>query len=166
MKLIISLLLATIFIGCMTTEKATSFLKKEDKLDDVCAENFPVKDSLIKGDTVLVIDTLVNTDTLETFEVFRDTVHHTITLPAKIITKTRTVIDTIIRQDNAKINALQDDLRDRDKTITERDKKISALEIKLYDMTGKRNKWRLWFWILVAIAGTYSLLKIKRIISF
>jgi hypothetical protein len=166
MKVTIFLFVSFFMIGCMTTEKATSFLKKKDKLDDVCAENFPVKDSLIKGDTVTVVDTIVNTDTLETFETFRDTVHHTITLPAKVITKTRVVTDTVIRQDNAKINALEDNVRDRDKTIGERDNKITVLGEKLSDMTGKRNKWRIWFWVLLGAAGLYTLLKLKRIISF
>jgi hypothetical protein len=166
MKYILMIIASICFIGCLTPQKATDYLKKKDKLDDVCAENFPVKDSLIKGDTTIVTDTLINTDTLETFEVIRDTVHHTVTLPAKVITKTKVVTDTIIRQDNAKINALQDDIRARDKTIGDRDNEITKLKSDYEDMKGKRNKLRWWLYIIAGAAGLYIALKVKKIIPF
>ncbi len=65
-------------------------------MDDLCAEMFPVKDSIIKGDSVLLFDTLfiegeITIDTMVTKDsVFITTVKR---LPAQTITKTIYKVD-------------------------------------------------------------------------
>ena len=66
---------------------------------DYCNRIYPCKDSVIKGDSVIVYDTLWgNTvDTITEVKVFEDTVIVTkvIQLPGKVITKTITITDTM-----------------------------------------------------------------------
>lgn len=164
MKLATILLSVFLLSGCLTSKKATDYLKKKDKLDDVCAENYPAKETFIKGDTITVVDTTYSTDTLDIYEVVRDTVHHTKFLPGKTITKTKTVTDTVKVVDNALINSLQDDIREKNAVISERDNTITQLR-KDYDaMKGSRNKFRWWFFIVVGAIGAYTFLRIKKII--
>ena len=151
--------------GCMTAEKATAYLKKKDKLDDACAENYPVKDSIIKGDTVVTTDTLTEFEIYIDTTVVKDTVYITRMMPSKIITKTIRLTDTVIRRDNARENVLQDQVRDCTDLQLQLIAKNTALEEKVSDMTAKRNKWRLWFWILVGAIGTLTVLRLKKIIS-
>jgi hypothetical protein len=44
-KLIIILTLSSLFASCMSIEKAISYLEQKGKLDDVCANKFPVNES-------------------------------------------------------------------------------------------------------------------------
>ena len=142
-------------------EKAVQRLLARDKMDDYCADLFPVKDSLIKGDSVVIFDSLYlpgenTTDTL----IEKDTVRITITktLPSKTIIKTVYKTDTIIRQDNAALNALRDDNR---KLVD----LLAAETAESKKQKGRANKFLLWFLIAVGAGAMYIFLKFKKIIK-
>lgn len=131
----------------------------------ICADQFPVRDSLIKGDTI------TTTDTLEVFDIRTDTVRSldTITITrykTNTVTNTRTIRDTIIRENTARVAAQAGIINEKDATINKRDLRITELTASLDDMQGKRNKWRLWFWIALGAIGAYTFLKIRKLIPF
>lgn len=149
--------------SCLTTQKAKDFLKEKDKLAEICAETYPVKEVFIKGDSVTVLDTLyVGENLFDTlYYTIKDTVTRVITktLPAKIITKTIHVTDTIVKENTARIEDFNIQLRNKDieNGILKADR----------DNWKSKAKQRFW-WLLIAIGamGAYTILKIKKIISF
>jgi hypothetical protein len=64
--------------------------------------------------------------------------------------------------DRAREKQLQGIIDQKDNTITARDKRITELEAKVK----AKNKWIWAFWILVLIAGLYTLLKVRKLIPF
>lgn len=149
--------------SCLTTQKAKDFLKEKDKLAEICAETYPVKEVYIKGDSITVLDTLyVGENLFDTlYYTIKDTVTRVITktLPAKIITKTIHVTDTIVKENTARIEDFNIQLRNKDieNGILKADR----------DNWKSKAKQRFW-WLLIAIGamGAYTILKIKKIISF
>ena len=137
--------------------KATQRLLARGVLNDICAEIYPVKDSIIKGDSVLVLDTLyipgeISTDTL----IEKDTVRITTTktLPSKTIIKTVHVIDTIVRENTANIEACKDDNR----------KLIDLLTVKTKESDtwkGKAKKRNIIIFILAGAIGMWTFIKLK-----
>ena len=149
--------------SCLTTQKAKDYLKEKDKLAEICAETYPVKEVYIKGDSVTVLDTLyVGENLFDTlYYTIKDTVTRVITktLPAKVITKTIHVTDTIVKENTARIE---------DFNIQLRNKEIENGILKAdRDNWKSKAKQRFW-WLLIAIGamGAYTILKIKKIISF
>ena len=138
-------------------------MKDADALAKICADEFPVKEVFIKGDSVLLFDTLyVGENIFDTvYKTFNDTVTRVITktLPAKIITKTIHVTDTIVKENTARIEDFNIQLRNKDieNGILKADR----------DNWKSKAKQRFW-WLLIAIGamGAYTILKIKKIISF
>ena len=166
-KILLTIGLAVMIIGCLssclTTQKAKDFLKEKDKLAEICAETYPVKTEYIKGDSVTVLDTLyVGENVFDTlYYTIKDTVTRVITktLPAKVITKTIHVTDTIVKENTARIEDFNIQLRNKDieNGILKADR----------DNWKSKAKQRFW-WLLIAIGamGAYTILKIKKIISF
>ena len=168
-KILLTIGVAVMIVGCLssclTTQKAKDYLKEKDKLAEICAETYPVKEVYIKGDSVTVLDTLYvgeNVyDTLTTTDTVTQVVTKTITktLPPKIITKTIHVTDTIVKENTARIE---------DFNIQLRNKEIENGILKAdRDNWKSKAKQRFW-WLLIAIGamGAYTILKIKKIISF
>ena len=166
-KILLTIGVAVMIVGCLssclTTQKAKDFLKEKDKLAEICAETYPVKEVYIKGDSVTVLDTLyVGENLFDTlYYTIKDTVTRVITktLPAKIITKTIHVTDTIVKENTARIEDFNIQLRNKDieNGILKADR----------DNWKSKAKQRFW-WLLIAIGamGAYTILKIKKIISF
>ena len=166
-KILLTIGVAVMIVGCLssclTTQKAKDYLKEKDKLAEICAETYPVKEVYIKGDSVTVLDTLyVGENLFDTlYYTIKDTVTRVITktLPAKIITKTIHVTDTIVKENTARIE---------DFNIQLRNKEIENGILKAdRDNWKSKAKQRFW-WLLIAIGamGAYTILKIKKIISF
>ena len=166
-KILLTIGVAVMIVGCLssclTTQKAKDYLKEKDKLAEICAETYPVKEVYIKGDSVTVLDTLyVGENLFDTlYYTIKDTVTRVITktLPAKIITKTIHVTDTIVKENTARIEDFNIQLRNKDieNGILKADR----------DNWKSKAKQRFW-WLLIAIGamGAYTILKIKKIISF
>ena len=166
-KILLTIGLAVMIIGCLssclTTQKAKDYLKEKDKLAEICAETYPVKEVFIKGDSVTVLDTLyVGENVFDTlYYTIKDTVTRVITktLPAKVITKTIHVTDTIVKENTARIE---------DFNIQLRNKEIENGILKAdRDNWKSKAKQRFW-WLLIAIGamGAYTILKIKKILPF
>jgi hypothetical protein len=164
MKYLIFLLLVA-FASCNPAKKATKYMRDHPEVNaPVCADQFPIREVTLPGDTVTV------TDTLETFEVLvdtlrvADTLYITRTTQPKIIRETRTVVDTVIRENTARIGELLVTVRDRDETIKSRDDKITKQGKDNDDLRTARNRWRLYFFLLLGAVGVYGFLKFKRIL--
>ena len=159
-----------LIVGCLSScnpqrkiQKAEQVLKDADALAGICADEYPIKEVYIKGDSVLLFDTLfVGENIFDTvYKTFNDTVTRVVTktLPAKIVTKTIRITDTIVKENTARIEDFRIQLRNKDieNGILKADR----------DGWEKKAKQRLW-WLLIAIGaiGAYTILKIKKIISF
>jgi len=166
--ILISLLVGTMLIGAMSC--TNKIAKAKDTFDnnkkeaaEYCAEKFPVKTEYIKGDSVLLLDTLYvgenvfDTVTVET----KDTVYRTITktLPAKVINKTIRITDTIVKENTARIEDFRIQLRNKDI-----ENGILKADRNNWKVKAKQRLW--WFLIAVGAIGAYTILKIKKIISF
>ena len=159
-----------LIVGCLSScnpqrkiQKAERVLKDADALAKICADEFPVKEVFIKGDSVLLFDTLyVGENIFDTvYKTFNDTVTRVVTktLPAKVINKTIRITDTIVKENTARIE---------DFNIQLRNKEIENGILKAdRDNWKSKAKQRFW-WLLIAIGamGAYTILKIKKIISF
>jgi hypothetical protein len=130
-------------------QKAISTIKGADRLDDLCAENYPCAEDYIRGDTVFVFDTLYERGyIIDTFTVDNIVYIQKTSKPVTIV-KTKIIVDTVMKRDIAFENVLKDRLdsvsrsnylliKDKDKTTGERDK--------------YKGRSKTYLWILIALA--------------
>lgn len=168
MNRILTIFILTFFVqSCFTPYKATRKFSKINTIypeivDEYVANHFPIKDSLIKGDTVLTFDTLyiageLQTDTLIT----KDTVFIIKTLPPKLITKTIHIHDTIIKEGGATKAKLELSEINNRKLTTLLEKKTNE-----YDkVKKKRDWWRIVALCCMGIIGIGVFFKVKKVIS-
>jgi hypothetical protein len=154
------LLLLIILTGCATQKKADKFYAKHPELLALkCATKYPVKDSIIKGDSVVRFDTLWETFT-DTLISEPQVIIETKLVP-KTVTKTVVVRDTIIRENTAKISVLGSQiakLNEANRILSEKNAEISQERDGYKD---QRNKWKFRFFLLLAIVGFGYALKVK-----
>ena len=142
-------------IGCATQRKAEKFYDKHpEKLAEKCATEFPVKDSIIKGDSVILFDTLWETFT-DTLISEPQVVTEIKTVP-KIVTKWVTIRDTIIRENTARVAVLGSQiakLNEANRLLVESNADLSQKLVRISDerdtFKHERNKWRLRFFLLL-----------------
>lgn len=114
----------------------------------ICAVLFPVRDSLIKGDTVTRIDTVTNIELVPDTVLVGDTVVITKTLPGKTITRTITVTDTIIKENTARVEAIRLQLNE----ATDKGMELSRENDQLKKFRDSmRGKVHIPWWVLVII---------------
>jgi hypothetical protein len=156
MKVIV-VLLSFLVVSCYSTKKAEKqFGRAAATYPTIpaayCAATYPTKTVFVKGDTIVISDTIqkdgtIVEDTLITF----DTVRITITkiLPAQVITKTIHVTDTIIQENTAKLSLCE----------LERGKALDLLSVanKKADTFESKAKVRLWVIISFLLAFLISL---------
>lgn len=140
---ILSFIVFFVLYGCMSTHKAVDYLKKKDKLSEVCAESYPVDTTTtIKVDTVYKSDTVFSFAT-DSISYISDSDYYQIdtafhqqfvvyggqrdcpTLKTVRITKTVFITKTITQTDKAKLAVKDKAIADRDKTIIKKDITIS-----------------------------------------
>ena len=164
MRYLVIITLTILFAGCATQRKAEKFYKKNPiELAKKCATEFPVRDSLIKGDTIINYDTLwgleYRTDTLISEpQIITET--KTVTVP-KLVTKYVTVRDTIVRENTAKVSVLNSRiaiLSDSNRKLSDKNAEISQ-ERDRYK--AERNKWKLRFFLLLFGVGLAYAAKVK-----
>jgi len=159
MKNILLLLLLT---SCVTPKKAVNVLsrpKNDPVAAEFCATKYPVKDSIIKGDSVVRFDTLWETFT-DTLISEPQVIIETRIVP-KTVTKTVVVRDTIIRENTAKVSVLNSQiakLNEANRILSEKNAEISRERDGYKD---QRNKWKFRFFLLLAIVGFGYALKVK-----
>jgi len=165
MRYLVIITLTVLFAGCFTPKKAVDVLsrpKNEPVLSELCAYRYPVKDSIIKGDSVVRFDTLweTYTDTIRTDPqviIYTDTVR----VP-KLVTKTITVRDTIVRENTAKISVLNSQIAKLEANNRQQTE-LAAKYLQERDGYKKqRNDARLINWILYVVIGLSIGYGIKR----
>jgi len=158
---IVALFLIMLLISCNPSKKAQRELEKAKSILSgniveaarFCRDKFPDKTEYIKGDSVVIFDTLyvgeVVFDTLET----KDTVIITKNLPGKVITKTIRITDTIKIEDRAKLIAANADLNDKIGEVAVLKNDVSELKKNVAEWKEKAKK-RWWLWVvIVALIG-------------
>jgi len=161
------LFLLIILTGCATQKKADKFYAKHPELLALkCATTYPVKDSIIKGDSVVRFDTLWETFT-DTLISEPQVVIETRIVP-KTVTKTVVVRDTIIRENTAKISVLGSQiakLNEANRNLVELNADLSQKLVRISDerdtFKHERNKWKLRFFLLLFGVGLAYALKVK-----
>lgn len=130
-----------------------------------CADKYPVKDSIVKGDTITVTDTLwgIVTDTVT--DVYNDTVFVT-KFQDRVINKTRTIRDTIYRENTAKVQQLSLQIANCEQKYQKLFLDYEQAVRQGFEYKKQRNKMRLWFWILVGAIGGYTFLRVRKLIPF
>lgn len=163
----ITLILLTLIIGCLASscspvkqnqrehrkiQKAKNILREYNKLDDLCSEEFPIKEVYIKGDSVVHFDTLYMGETEFVTEVVNDTVFITKTLPPKTITKTVTIRDTVVKENTARVEQLKQDKEDILNQKWELQNKLTKAETEAKAWKSKARKRN---WLLIALASVF-----------
>lgn len=140
-------------IGCTTEKKATKYMQKHPEVSaKLCAETYPVKESVIVRDSVH-FDTLY----VDGEPVFvRDTVYTKGDTVIKVIEKkcpqNQTIVKTInhdsiiVRENTAQIANLQNIINNLQSEINSRDETIAAQDATIKT----KNKW-IWWLLLVCI---------------
>lgn len=149
--------LVFLLVGCYSHQKATNQHGRAvatfpDIGADYCARTYPPKDSLIKGDSVIVLDTIyqggetfIDTVIVPSTDSVRVWITKTVQLPAKVVTRTVTIRDTVVKINTALLDACQIEKRKLTDALT--------VEQKRADKYQGQAKQRLW--ILLGIAGAF-----------
>lgn len=156
MKYLVIVILSILFAGCITPKKAVDVLsrpKNEPVLSELCSTRFPIKETYIKGDSVVKYDTLwgLVTDTIvpdPQVLVYRDTVK----VP-KLVTKTVTIRDTVVKENTAKVSFLNSQIAklfDLNRNLSEKNTELTQ---QRDEYKSQRNKARLINWILYVVIG-------------
>ena len=151
MKNLLFLLLLT---SCVTPKKAVDVLsrpKNEPVAAEFCAAKYPVRDSIIRGDSVIRFDTLWETYT-DTLISEPQVITETRIVP-KTVTKWITRTDTIIRENTAKVSVLNSQIAklfDLNRNLSEKNTELTQ---QRDEYKSQRNKARLINWILYVVIG-------------
>ena len=163
-RLITTAALILAISGCVTPKKAVDVLsrpKNEPTAAAFCSLKYPVRDSIIKGDSVVRFDTLweTYTDTLISEPqvlIYTDTVR----VP-KLVTKTITVRDTIVRENTAKVAVLNNSNRELSEKNADLSHKLVQVSAERDTFKHERNKWKLRFFLLLFGVGLLYAAKVK-----
>lgn len=129
-----------------------------------CSTTFPVKETFIKGDSVIITDTLIQDglisfDTLVSFDTI--TITKTITTPPTVITRTIHVTDTIKGESTAQLEVCQLERNTTLNLLTESQENNKVIQKRLNTRTGI-----MWSLILLVVAlgawKIYGFLKPKK----
>lgn len=164
-----TVVLLVVFASCMTPKKAADVLsrpKNEPVLAELCSTRFPVKDSIIQGDSVVRYDTLWGavTDTVTgdpQVLIYTDTVR----VP-KLITKTITIRDTVIRENTAKSAVLNNQIANLQAVNMKLSETISTLTDERDGYKKQRDKWLMRFIVLCFSIGIVYFFKVKTTKKF
>ena len=158
----IYLVLLVLLGACTTPRKAVDVLsrpKNEPQAAEFCATKYPVKDSIIKGDSVIRFDTLWETYT-DTLISEPQVIIETKIVP-KTVTKWVTIRDTIVRENTAKISVLNSQNAKSAAVIRNLTEKTHELTQERDTFKHERNKWKLRFFLLLGIFGLLYAAKVK-----
>jgi len=149
---IIIIMLVLIATSCLPNRKFAKAVKimndQPDQAAWYCAVKFPVKDTVIYRDSI-TYDTIVNTNYFSDTTTIHDTT--TITSPAKTLVKTVYKVKEIVRENTAKVQALEYALTESTKIISKKDSEVDECREKSNEWE-KLAKKRFW-WLLLLIAA-------------
>jgi hypothetical protein len=145
-------MLVLIATSCLPNRKFAKAVKimndQPDQAAWYCAVKFPVKDTVIYRDSI-TYDTIVNTNYFSDTTTIHDTT--TITSPAKTLVKTVYKVKEIVRENTAKVQALEYALTESTKIISKKDSEVDECREKSNEWE-KLAKKRFW-WLLLLIAA-------------
>lgn len=162
MKYLSILTISVLFAGCFTPKKAVDVLsrpKNEPVLSELCAVRYPVRDSIIKGDSVIRFDTLWETYT-DTLISEPQVIIETKIVP-KTVTKWVTIRDTIVRENTAKVAVLGSQIAKLEANNRQQTEIAANNLQKANEYKDQRNKWKFRFFLLLAIFGLLYAAKVK-----
>ncbi len=154
--ILISVIVGLILLNSCNPVKQV--LKDEGKMREVwekgVLKNWCSNDSVYTSDTTVLLDTLhVVESTTDTLKV--DSIIYITKTDYKTITKTVTIRDTTIVTDRSKENLLQKEVSKHLDIQIKLKQDIVNIEEKEKQARKDRNKWRLWFFILLGAFGIY-----------
>ena len=155
---LIVILTIILLSGCNPVKQAQKqFRLNPDKFAGLCGDYFPPKDSLIKGDTVTLTDTLWGAgETIIETKVVNDTLVRTVyEVRDKIIFKTLKITDTVVRVNQAKVRELTDMINKCNATTTSQEAQILAKNKTISDYQKKIWRQRIAIWLIVAAFLVY-----------
>lgn len=148
----IIIMLVLIATACLPNRKFAKAVKimndQPDQAAWYCAVKFPIKDTVIYRDSI-TYDTIVNTNYFSDTTTIHDTT--TITSPAKTLVKTVYKVKEIVRENTAKVQALEYALTESTKIISKKDSEVDECREKSNEWE-KLAKKRFW-WLLLLIAA-------------
>lgn len=149
-----------LFSACSAVKKVNRDEAKQLKVIKNYTKKHPSKNDTTyvykPGDTITNISERLDTLYLETLpDTVQDTQYKYIT---KTVTITKTVRDTVFRSviDRSKEIALQSIINSMDTVIVD-------LKASYLDMRYKRDKWRLWFFISLAINSLFLYFRVRKL---
>ena len=157
-----NLLFLLLLSSCVTPKKAVDVLsrpKNEPVLSELCAYRYPVRDSIIRGDSVIRFDTLWETYT-DTLISEPQVITETKIVP-KSVTKWVTRTDTIVRENTAKVSVLGSQIENLKGVNLKQSEMIGSLTTQRDDFKKARDKWKLRFFLLLFGVGLAYAAKVK-----
>jgi hypothetical protein len=155
-----------LMIGCNSVRKAAKiFDKHEPDAAIYCAVKFPVRDTIIQGDTVTTTDTLWGMELVHDTTVNKtmDTVTIHITKPVTV-TRTLTIHDTVYRENTARVTVLQNANSELSRNVADLTEQRDNLQAFKDRMRGKVHI--PWWWLLVAAIIGGVAIKFRKLIPF
>lgn len=151
---IIIIMLVLIATSCLPNRKFAKAVRTMDSDPEqaawYCAIKFPVKDTIIYRDSV-TYDTIINENYIHDTATIHDTTTITNTSPAKTLVKTVYKVKEIVRENTAKVQALEYALSDATKLIAKKDAQVDECQKESNEWKGLAKK-RFW-WLLLLIAA-------------
>lgn len=128
--------------------------KMQQVFDEGVKLGWCVNDSVYVSDTTVLFDTLHVFETVsDTLVMDRDSIIYVNRVSYKTVTKTVTIRDTTIVTDKKKEKLLQKEVSKLLDDKVKLKQSLINLEAAKLNMNKQRNKWRLYFWLLVAAIG-------------
>jgi len=148
------LLVVSMATSCLPNRKFAKAVRTMDSDPEqaawYCAIKFPVKDTIIYRDSV-TYDTIINENYIHDTATIHDTTTITNTSPAKTLVKTVYKVKEIVRENTAKVQALEYALSDATKLIAKKDAQVDECQKESNEWKGLAKK-RFW-WLLLIIAA-------------
>lgn len=141
--------------SCTTERKAIKYFDKHQLVAaDYCASKYPVIPTYIKGKDSIIEKTVeVKGDSIPCPPNEKGEVVKVKCPDAKLVYQERWRTDTVVKENTAKLSALQLRYNDLDKQHAIQSDKLS-----------EARKWRVWFFVLAGLLGVYALLRLRRIL--
>lgn len=150
--------LAALMLYLSSCNPVKRVLKDPFKTQQVFDEG--VKLGWCVNDSVYISDTTVILDTLNVIETVSDTVQIGDSIwidrvEYRTITKTVTIRDTTVVTDNSRINLLQKQLIKKNGEYVQKLHELEQSQAETKEARQERNKWRLWFFLLLGAFGVW-----------
>lgn len=162
MNKLVIIVLVIFFASCTPNRKFAKAVRTMDNDPEqaawYCATKFPVKDTIIYRDSV-TYDTIINDNYIHDTATIHDTTTITKSSPAKTLVKTVYKVKEIVRENTAKVKALEYALSDATKLIAKKDAQVDECQKKSDEWKGLAKKRFWWLLLLIAAVGGWILRK-------